>query len=171
MKRYLFLLVVIILTCACSFSACRARAEFSGGETLSAEEAQELLASLQKGTGEETVQQDDLYYYVAGSGTVFHSDASCGYLKNSQNVQTGTFAQVQTAGKEKLCSACAKRDPGMQTVEHADGEKICFYTAGGTVWHYDAGCASLSHSKNVCEGTVTQAILAGKARPCTRCGN
>ena len=169
MKKKWLLFALLAGMCVFCLLSCRSRAEFSAGEALSVEDTQALLASLQEKTGDEEVQQEKVYYYVAGSGSVYHSDVSCGHLKNSQNVQTGTLSQLLAAGKERLCASCAKKESGAAVMGDVDGERLCYYTSGGTVWHYNKACASLSHSKNVQEGTVTQAMLEGKARPCTRC--
>jgi hypothetical protein len=171
MRRKLLLVIVASGLCALALSSCRVRAEFSGGETLSSEETQALLTSLQEKPSEELPQvQEKVYYFVTGSGVVYHSDASCGHLKNSKSVQSGTLAEARGAGKEKLCATCAKRDESVQAESPCDGDRSCYYTPGGTVWHYDRSCSALSHSENVQEGTVNEAMLQGKSRPCARCG-
>ncbi len=45
-----------------------------------------------------------------------------------------------------------------------------YWVKGGEVWHKRSTCPSLSRSKNVFEGTVEDAVLAGKLRVCKRCG-
>ncbi len=170
MKRKLLLLALMAGTCAFSLLSCRARPEFSGGKALSTEETQALLTSLQEAPSVDATEQEKMYYFVTGSGAVYHSDASCAHLKNSKNVQTGTLSRVLDAGKERLCASCAKKEAGAQTEAATEDTQVCYYTAGGTVWHCDSSCASLSRSKNVLEGTVSEAMLSGKTRPCTRCG-
>lgn len=46
-----------------------------------------------------------------------------------------------------------------------------YWVKGGEVWHTTSKCSSLSRSKNILSGTVEDALLAGKARACKRCGN
>lgn len=45
-----------------------------------------------------------------------------------------------------------------------------YWVDGGEVWHTRADCSSLSRSKNVRSGTVSDAMAAGKSRVCKRCG-
>ena len=172
MKGQRMLLVAMLTSCVLFLGACRNRAEFSGGKTLSDVQMQEMLVSLQEGT-DVAQEQGARYYFVQGSGAVYHSDAACGHLKNSKNVQVGSLAEVLAAGKERLCEACAQKEVDIQLPSDAQGEDTrgCYYTPGGTVWHFDAACPSLSHSENVREGTVAEAKLDGKSRACSRCGN
>lgn len=45
-----------------------------------------------------------------------------------------------------------------------------YWTEGGSVWHKDIKCSSLSDSKDVLSGTVSDALAHGKERECKRCG-
>ena len=47
--------------------------------------------------------------------------------------------------------------------------ETCYYTENGTVWHADRECAYLKRSKNVLNGSVEGAAIAGKTRPCSSC--
>ena len=51
------------------------------------------------------------------------------------------------------------------------GEQLCCWTPGGAVYHLSRECFSLSSSKEVIIGTVEEAILAGKTRCCSVCGD
>ena len=184
MKKKLLMLAAMAGMCAFGMMSCRTRSEFSAGESLSPVEAQAVLSAAQEKEEKqpvaektEEVTQETTYYYVKGSGSVYHSDASCGYLKNSQNVCSGSLAQVMQEGKTRLCSACQKaQGESLPTLDKADADvseeaRICYYTAGGKVWHYDRNCASLANSENVRSGTEAQAALDEKTRPCARCGD
>ena len=57
-----------------------------------------------------------------------------------------------------------------QTGSPEEKEDTVYWVSGGEVWHTKSTCASLSRSKNILSGTVEDAILAGKARVCKRCG-
>ena len=61
-----------------------------------------------------------------------------------------------------------KEDDTSQTEENAD---TVYWVKGGEVWHTRSNCSSLSRSKNILSGTVEDALLAGKARVCKRCGS
>ena len=61
-------------------------------------------------TEEETTKRvHDGKYYWTKSGKVYHKWSDCGYLKNSDEVFSGSFDDAQEAGKENLCSSCAKK--------------------------------------------------------------
>lgn len=164
--------VLLLLACALGLFSCKADTDFSGSGSLSEEEMRTLLASMQ-GETTGTDGQEKLYYFVSGSGTVYHSNAACSYLKNSKNVIEGTLSEALAAGKETLCSACAAEEQKQDSAppDTEENARICYYTAGGSVWHYDSACATLSHSENVQTGTVAQAMLEGKTRACARCGD
>ena len=65
----------------------------------------------EEGTTEEetTKRVHDGKYYWTKSGKVYHKWSDCGYLKNSDEVFSGSFDDAQEAGKENLCSSCAKK--------------------------------------------------------------
>ena len=171
MKRSLLGSVILLAVCLITFFSCAERVKFSGGNALTEEDAARLLADWQGDaqTSDSTAQEESkTYYFVVGTGTVYHSDPDCGHLKNSRSVTQGTLAQALAAGKASLCKTCAKKENTTQS--NTGNDRACYYTTGGTVWHYDSSCALLLHSKDVRTGTVEQAMLAGKLRPCTRCG-
>ena len=170
MTRCLRSALLLLLACVCLLCSCRSRAEFSAGQKLSGEEAQEALASMGETAAEDNAEEK-LYYFVMGSGTVYHSLQTCSHLKNSKNVQCGTLSQVIAAGKERLCATCARNEKEAQASDETDAARVCYYTVGGSVWHYDSACASLAHSENVRSGTVEQAMQEGKTRACARCGD
>jgi hypothetical protein len=179
MKKRFLLLAAMLGVCACSLLSCRNKTHFSAGEALSETQVRALRDSLweQATNGEASApintQGEKIYYYVAGNGTVYHSDPLCSHLKKSQNVQKGSLQQATEAGKERLCATCAKKEQNSDSVpEPGDVEqRICYYTAGGGVWHYDKACGALANSKDVLSGTTEQAMADGKLRPCARCGD
>ena len=168
-KKNLLLLAAMAGVCVFGLISCRNRTEFSGGNPLSEEQAKELLATEPKKPETPPVlcEEEQTYYFVEGNGSVYHSEPSCTYLKKSQNVKSGTLAQVLAAGKVKLCGTCAKKQTSV--LDESVTERTCYYTAGGTVWHYDRSCGALARSSDVRSGTVDSAMLDGKTRPCTRC--
>ena len=46
-----------------------------------------------------------------------------------------------------------------------------FWTASGTSWHESYKCSYLSNSKTIYHGTVEEAKLEGKSKPCSRCSS
>lgn len=51
-----------------------------------------------------------------------------------------------------------------------DTTDTVYWVANGEVWHLTESCPSLSRSKNIKSGSVSEAMAAGKARVCKRCG-
>lgn len=56
-----------------------------------------------------TAREHDGVYYWTESGTKYHKWSDCGHLKNSANIISGTLDEAHEAGKEDLCSSCAKK--------------------------------------------------------------
>lgn len=56
-------------------------------------------------------------------------------------------------------------------VTNDEATDTVYWVKGGEVWHTKSTCASLSRSKSILSGTVEEAMLAGKARVCKRCGS
>ena len=46
---------------------------------------------------------------------------------------------------------------------------VYYWTEKGNVWHTRRDCSYLSESKDVFEGSIDNAVEAGKERPCSRC--
>ncbi|MCQ2427125.1 MAG: hypothetical protein MJ137_01815 [Clostridia bacterium] len=52
-----------------------------------------------------------------------------------------------------------------------EGEQLFCWTPGGSVYHRSRACFSLNSSGEVINGTLDEALAAGKTRPCSVCGN
>lgn len=64
----------------------------------------------EESTEEGTINREhDGVYYWTESGAKYHKWADCGHLKNSTNILSGTLEEAIDAGKEGLCSSCAKK--------------------------------------------------------------
>jgi hypothetical protein len=48
--------------------------------------------------------------------------------------------------------------------------EFVYWVKNGEVWHVSRECSSLSRSKEILTGTVSEAIQVGKERVCKRCG-
>lgn len=214
MRRF-FLIVSVLLLCVFALIGCRDDAAFDAGESLSAKELEALQNSLreqekegeesdestlddtpeqggeQSGVGDE-LQNDDIdenktVFYYTETGEVYHTNRDCTYLSKSKDVREGDLSQVEKAGKNRVCSLCAKAEQEGQTSEndgdHENGDKtesdtgmgenktIVYYTVSGETYHFDRNCTYLRNSKQLNEGSVDDALAAGKARPCSRCGD
>ena len=184
MKKKLLLMAATLGVCVCTLLGCRTKPLFDAGEELSAEELAVLRASAQSKDEEKQTEVDDPVldsqvsgetFYFVETGTVYHSERECTYLKKSDNVKQGDAAAVAAAGKTRLCSACAKNEqstgPSNESSENTEHVEVCYYTPSGETWHLNRECSSLKNSKNVIEGTIATAMVAGKSRVCSRCGD
>ncbi len=55
-----------------------------------------------------------------------------------------------------------------QASKLSDGGK-CYWTEGGSVYHFNPDCSHISHSAEIVQGTVQEAFDAGKTRGCKDC--
>ena len=56
----------------------------------------------------------------------------------------------------------------VQASKLSDGGK-CYWTEGGSVYHFNPDCSHISHSAEIVQGTVSEAFDAGKTRGCKDC--
>jgi hypothetical protein len=64
----------------------------------------------EKQSSETTEAQSELtVVYWTKNGSVWHTYRDCGHLSKSKEVESGSVEKAVEAGKEKLCSACAKK--------------------------------------------------------------
>ena len=78
-------------------------------------EASENKETVQDDTTEDETHQkieidNDTTVYWTDSGKVWHLFENCGYLKNSKEILSGTLADAEEEGKEKICSSCEKKN-------------------------------------------------------------
>ena len=125
--------------------------------------------------------------YYTENGSVYHTDRDCTYLKNSKSVLNGSIAQAESLGKSRECSACASEEESESSTEVGESDAgdqltnsdeetgeiktVVYYTEGGAVYHKDRNCTYLKNSTHVLEGALEGAVVAGKNRPCSRCGD
>lgn len=88
---------------------------------------------------------------------------------------SGTYADYESLQAAINCKSPSAENDFMQstvlTSENTAGDDgIVYWTDGGSVWHTDKECTSLSHSVDIRSGTVEKAIGCGKSRACKRCG-
>jgi len=106
MKKRLFLIpLCVLLLASCG------RATFDGGEILTAEavtQKQEELAAKNAASTEETrVTADTPCYWIAGSD-VYHVNRNCAYIKNREDVRSGTVGFAESTGDMHACPHCSK---------------------------------------------------------------
>ena len=77
---------------------------FESTASISAETENQELSNAETATGEknETV-------FWSKSGSVWHLYSDCGYLKNSNEIFSGTVSEAISNGAEKVCSSCENK--------------------------------------------------------------
>lgn len=123
MKRiFLFSLCIIIFFL--SLTSCATEYEendhFYGGESLNADILSSIAESIFNEMESSESQNEQIenssgrehdgVYYWTSSGSVYHKWSDCGHLKNSSDIMSGNEQDAILAGKEKLCSSCAKKE-------------------------------------------------------------
>lgn len=58
----------------------------------------------------------------------------------------------------------------LDTVSEMNNTQTVYWVEKGEVWHTKSSCPSLSRSKNIISGSLSDAKSAGKERVCKRCG-
>ena len=103
-KRTLVALLATVLLLVCT--ACTPLSPFEKGEVLSAEEVEARRAALLAEQEANAAQPYDGTCYWLKSGTVYHISLDCTYIKDKENVLSGTVDEALAAGKERCCSRC-----------------------------------------------------------------
>lgn len=121
-NRVCFIICTVVLllfftSCATEYTD---NDDFYGGESLNAEILSEIAESIfyeSQSSAENDIQNDSnissehngIFYWTDG-GRVYHKWSDCGHLKKSSDVKSGSEQDALLAGKEALCSSCAKKD-------------------------------------------------------------
>ncbi|MCD8104031.1 MAG: pilus assembly protein [Lachnospiraceae bacterium] len=113
--------------------------------------------SSEESSEEETGDEDDEYVYVTATGTVYHRDAECTYLKPSVfTIDSATLAKLRNNSGEiyYACELCG-----------AEAGAIVYATTEGNRYHSSLSCSALKR-------TVTQVKLSevGDLHACSKCG-
>ena len=75
-----------------------------------------------------------------------------------------------SANSDTPSSDSPKASDSSEIPEDIDPNQMVYFTPNGTVYHLRKDCSSLSRSKEILEGTVEDAYLEGKEKPCKQCG-
>ena len=111
------------------------------------------------GLGERTAEnKDEEYVYVTETGTVYHTDRECSYLRLSiRETDMDSIKQLRNSSGHKYyaCESCG----------HAAGDRV-YITTDGTCYHSSLSCSGLKR-------TVSCVPLseAGGKKACSRCGH
>lgn len=109
MKRILICFFALLLL---ALTACARDEGFDAGETLSGEELEALQEKLLEEKNRPRELQEDAECYYSATGSVYHKDKNCSYLKNAKVILAGTIEEAQAAGALRPCSRCAVDESG-----------------------------------------------------------
>lgn len=119
-------IVFLITLCSCSLFVYD-NSRFEGGETLNndllskiendlrnesqaeeSESTEDNQSDLPVESDSEANTDNSTTVYWTGSGSVWHTRRDCSYIKNSDDIFSGTVSEAISKGKKKLCSSCQK---------------------------------------------------------------
>ena len=191
--RKLFGIALVLCIGAFLLAGCHSKPAFDAGQTLSAKELEALRNSLENANGEQngamgsqsgTLDENKTIVYYIETSEVYHTNLECSYIRNSSSVIEGSADQAKELGKTRICGACAKNgekgdllsdgsgdtDKGTSD-QQGENKTVVYYTESGEAYHLDRNCTYLRNSNLVKEGSVNDALNAGKSRPCSRCAD
>lgn len=106
-------LITIIFFTSCQSSRISS-GNFYGGESVNPDILSEMAESFfiddpaLPYEPEHTEIHNGIFYWTE-SGSVYHKYPDCGHIKGSAEIRTGSEQDAVLAGKDHLCSSCAKR--------------------------------------------------------------
>ena len=115
----LFALVTVLCSCSVFIYG---NSRFEGGEALDEEllskiendihnnvhATEDTVSELPTESHSESRVESDTTVYWTSSGSVWHTRRDCSYIKNSENIHSGTTEDAISNGKKQLCSSCQK---------------------------------------------------------------
>lgn len=104
--------------------------------------------------------EDEIWVYVAETGTVYHRSRECSHLRLSVTAVSKNRVgekRNENGGKYHECERCAEKNRGQSTV---------YITGQGDRYHYDLQCSGIKR-------TISMIRLSevGERSPCSRCGS
>lgn len=105
---------------------------------------------------------------------------ACGFDESKRNLSGGELIDNEriSAIQNEILSEDTNIDDAEDTDKEIDssileaypdsGETV-YWTESGDVWHKSTSCTHIKDNSEPFAGTVTEAVEAGKIRPCARC--
>ncbi len=105
MRKFgVFVLLLLLTLVGCSE---RGAVEASSGEPLTPEEQQSLYEQRQELDGQVLPSYKGTVYWTQ-SGSKYHKDPNCSYIRNAKQLQSGKIEQAINHGASEPCSRCAE---------------------------------------------------------------
>ena len=145
---------------------------------------------------ETDAEGNQIVFWLDG-GTVWHLSLNCSSIKKADpsNVSNGSVSDAVSSGKKRPCKVCGGESEYTEILIYdttstqlddtvsltatdkypkefdENGELIVYWLEGGKVWHVSTSCQSLSRSDpdKLSEGSISDAVAAGKERACKNC--
>lgn len=164
MKTVKFIIYLLLLAIAafalygCSEYLVGGENEFSGGERLTYQDAEQLKNNM-VGLSSTVIDPVNHTYYWSESGNKIHIFENCGSLKNSKNTVFGDYATAALNNKTEFCGSCLRKagmtqeeivfainESGGNTTHqiHLTYDHICYVMNGSNTVHFIENCDSLS---------------------------
>lgn len=80
------------------------------------------------------------------------------------NVNPGDYSYASESGQTNTSSTIG--NDTAKPVPSNNGDRVVYWTEGGKSYHYDQNCSTLSRSKNILQGPLSQ---CPKSDPCDKC--
>ena len=97
--------------------------------------------------------------------------AACG---NSARFDAGELLTADEVAAQRAWLEAQKSDDGDgeddPSQEETPQNGIVFWLSGGSVYHLSKSCHHVREKEGVLQGTVDEALAAGKLRACSSCG-
>ena len=105
MRKFgVFVLLLLLTLVGCSE---RGAVEASSGAPLTPEEQQSLYEQRQELDGQDIPSYKGTVYWTQ-SGSKYHKDPNCSYIRNAKQLQSGKIEQAINHGASEPCSRCAE---------------------------------------------------------------
>ncbi len=98
------------------------------------------------------------------NGSIYH-------LSGGELLDDAKMAEIKSdlLGEEENSDILSSESTEVGIYEPDTAETV-YWTESGSVWHKSAECGYLRKSKGTLSGAVSEAIDAGKEKPCSSCG-
>lgn len=87
---------------------------------------------------------------------------------NSSAYKSGK-SNSKSSASSKSSSNSSSKSSSKSASSTKDQSRVVYWTPNGKSYHYDRNCPTLSRSKTVLSGSLSEAIAAGKSDPCDKC--
>ena len=151
MKRtgfWIIITVILLLSIVLSAVSCSSYSDFSheyyGGDTINREMLSEILESLFEDTKEQETG-------ISENGLITRETKG-----EAEITEENITEKISTESNSQTDNGYSESD-------------LLYWTENGEVWHKSKDCRYLRNSKEIICGTYSDAIDAGKVRPCSAC--